>query len=61
MGGPTAVIGCRDCSATGLARLGPHKTSVSCLYIRKLDDVDLGVLRKVIARSLQHMKRVYSD
>ena len=32
------------------ARLGKHKKSVACLYINKLDDVDLEVLREVIAR-----------
>lgn len=32
------------------ARLGKHKKSVACLYINKLDDVDLDVLREVIAR-----------
>lgn len=32
------------------SRLGKHKKSVVCLYINKLDDVDLGVLREIIAR-----------
>lgn len=32
------------------ARLGKHKKSVSCLYINKLDDVDLDVLYEIIAR-----------
>lgn len=34
-----------------LARLGKHKTSVACLYINKLADVDQDVLRQLIARS----------
>ena len=42
-----------------LARLGPHKTSVSCLYIKRLDDVDMGVLRKIIERCLAQMARTY--
>lgn len=29
--------------------LGKHKKSVACLYINKLDDVDLQVLREIIA------------
>jgi len=33
-----------------LAKLGKHKKSVACLYINKLDDVDLDVLREIIAR-----------
>ena len=32
------------------ARLGKHETSVACLYINKLDDVDIEVLREIIAR-----------
>lgn len=32
------------------ASLGKHKKSVSCLYVNKLDDVDLDVLREIIAR-----------
>ena len=31
------------------ASLGKHKKSVACLYINKLDDVDLQILRKIIA------------
>lgn len=32
------------------ARLGKHTKSVACLYINKLDDVNLDVLRDIIAR-----------
>ena len=32
------------------ARLGKYKKSVACLYINKLDDVDLDVLYEIIAR-----------
>lgn len=37
-----------------LSTLGKHKTSVSCLYINKLEDVDLGVLRELLSASHQH-------
>ena len=30
------------------AKLGKHKKSVACLYINKLDDVDLDVLREIV-------------
>lgn len=33
-----------------LDRLGPHKRSVSCVYVTKLDQVDHDVLRELIAR-----------
>lgn len=34
-----------------LSRLGKHKRSVSCLYINKLGDVDLGVLRELVTHA----------
>ncbi len=38
--------------AAALEKLGKHKTGVGCLYINKLEDVDLKVLRKIIDTSL---------
>lgn len=35
--------------ADALAKLGKHKTGTGCLYINKLEDVDLKVLEKIIA------------
>lgn len=37
-----------------LARLGKHKTSVACLYVNKLSDVDPAVLEEIVARSFHH-------
>ena len=34
--------------ADALSKLGKHKTGVGCLYINKLDDVDIKVLEKMI-------------
>ena len=39
-----------------LARLGKHKTSVSCLYIKRLSDIDLGVLRSIVTDSVAKMR-----
>ncbi len=36
-----------------LQRLGKYKTSVSCLYINKLSDVNLSVLEEIIQKSVQ--------
>lgn len=44
-----------------LDKLGKHKTSVSCLYINKLSDVDMGVLEKLITESFQAMKRKHDN
>ena len=34
-----------------LAELGPHTTGKGCLYVKKVDDVDDGVLRELIERA----------
>lgn len=39
-----------------LAKLGKHTTSMGCLYIKKLDDVDMNALRELIARTYKHLK-----
>ena len=36
-----------------LSALGPHSIGKSCLYLKKLDDVDLGVLEQLIADSVE--------
>ena len=38
-----------------LKSLGKFKTGKACLYIKRLDDVDLPTLRKLIKQSVQHM------
>lgn len=43
-----------------LKDLGKHSTSVACLYINKLDDVDLKALEKLIAASYQAAKEKYA-
>jgi hypothetical protein len=42
-----------------LAKLGEHKTAKVCVYIRRLANVDLKVLEKLVARSVVDMKRRY--
>jgi len=40
-------------------RLGPHRHSVSCLYLGRLKNIDLGVLEQIVAADLAAMKRLY--
>lgn len=40
-----------------LAKLGKHTTSVACLYINKLSDVDEKVLEAVVKDSYVHSKK----
>lgn len=42
-----------------LGRLGKHKTGKACLYVNKLGDIDLDVLRELIQRSLVVMRERY--
>ena len=44
---------------TLLKKLGPHKTSVGCLYIKKLDDVDRKVLFELVKTSVRNMRKKY--
>jgi hypothetical protein len=39
-----------------LKKLGKHTTGKSCLYLKKLDDVDLEVLEQLIEESVEAMK-----
>jgi hypothetical protein len=39
-----------------LKKLGKHKTGVSCLYIKKLEDVDMKVLAEIIKESVKSIK-----
>lgn len=43
------------------ARLGKHTTGKSCLYIKKLADVDLAVLERLVAISWEVMNAKYPD
>ena len=42
-----------------MAKLGKHKTGKSCLYLNKLVDIDLAVLRELVAQSVKHMKAIH--
>ena len=40
-----------------LENLGKFKTGKSCLYINKLKDVDIRILKELILESVEHMKK----
>jgi len=44
-----------------LKKLGPHTTGKVCLYIKRLSDIDLAVLKRMIAKSLTRMKKRQAD
>lgn len=39
-----------------LARLGRHSLGKSCLYVRRLADVDLAVLTELVTQSVRHLE-----
>ena len=42
-----------------MKKLGKYKTGKSCLYIRRLSDVDESVLERLISASVKHMRKNY--
>lgn len=44
---------------TLMGKLGKYKTGKSCLYIKRLSDVDEKVLEKLIDRSVKYMRKNY--
>lgn len=42
-----------------LEKLGKHKTSKACLYINKLADVDIDILKELIQQSITYMRDKY--
>lgn len=42
-----------------MRRLGPHSTGSSCLYIKRLDAIDLDVLEELVRESVRHIQRAY--
>ena len=42
-------------------KLGKHKSSVSCLYINKLEDINLAVIETLISKAYKDMKVKHPD
>lgn len=46
-----------DGMAALLKKLGKHKRSKACLYVKSLDDVDIVVLKKIVAKSVAGIRK----
>ena len=55
------LMGGFDSEKELLQKLGKHKTSVGCLYIKKLEDVDKKVLKALITSSVKKTKLRYKQ
>jgi hypothetical protein len=42
-----------------LLKLGKHKSSKGCVYVKKLDDIDISVLKKVVKNSMDYATKLY--
>lgn len=42
-----------------MKELGKFKTGKSCLYVKKLEDIDLDILKKLITESFDYMTQKY--
>jgi len=42
-----------------LKRFGKHKAAKACIYIKKIEDIDTAVLKKMIANSIRFLKTKY--
>lgn len=42
-----------------LSKLGKHKTGKSCLYVKRLGDIDIKALEKLIRASVSHFDKKY--
>lgn len=44
-----------------MKKLGNYKTGKSCLYVKKLDNIDLDVLQSLIDKSVGQMRDTYKS
>jgi hypothetical protein len=49
------IMGGFESSPELMKKLGKYKTGKTCLYIKKLADVNIGVLRKLVTKSVKSM------
>ena len=48
-----------EASRKTMQRLGKYKSGKSCLYIKKLSDVDTAVLEELVADSVRQVRKMY--
>ncbi len=53
------LLGACEPQTALLAKLGKHKMGKSCLYIKRLSDIDTQVLEQLVQSSVTEVKRLY--
>ena len=44
-----------------LLKLGKHKASKGCIYVKKLEDINIETLQKMIANNIKYIQKAYLD
>jgi hypothetical protein len=44
-----------------LSKFGKFKTGKSCIYVKRLEDIDLGILKELIRNSVAYLRKKYPD
>lgn len=52
-------LDCEESTRGLLSRLGKHTMSKSCLYFKRLSDLDIQVLERLVANSITTVERLY--
>ncbi|RBQ06311.1 DUF1801 domain-containing protein [Pedobacter miscanthi] len=42
-----------------LTRFGKHKSAKACIYVKKLSDIDVEVLKEMVSNSVAHIRNLY--
>ena len=42
-----------------LSKFGKHKAEKGCIYVKKLSDIELEILKKMISVSVEHLQELY--
>jgi hypothetical protein len=42
-----------------LQKFGKHKSAKACIYVKRLEDINISILKKMISLSIKHIKRLY--
>jgi hypothetical protein len=42
-----------------MAKLGKHSGGLSCIYVKRLSDLHLPTLKKLVAASVKHLRKTY--
>jgi hypothetical protein len=44
-----------------LSKFGKYKSAKACIYIQKIEDIDTGILIKMVKNSIEHYKNKYPN